>query len=86
MAEGKLPKTPRAKKVIEYAIEEAISLDHHFVGTEHLLLGLMRAQGGIAVQVLTNLGLELEGVREEVCNLLAPRPDGKPPKGWRRPA
>ena len=67
---GKLPQTPRAKKVIEYAIEEARSLNHNYVGTEHLLLGLLREQDGVAAQVLMNLGLKLEEVREEVLNLL----------------
>jgi len=67
---GKLPQTPRAKKVIEYAIEEARSLNHNYVGTEHLLLGLLREQDGVAAQVLMNLGLKLEDVREEVLNLL----------------
>jgi len=67
---GKLPQTPRAKKVIEYAIEEARNLGHNYVGTEHLLLGLLRERDGVAAQVLMNLGLKLEEVREEVLNLL----------------
>src|ERR1051326_4936836 len=67
---GKLPHTPRAKKVIEYSIEEARNLNHNYVGTEHLLLGLLREQEGVAAQVLMNLGLRLEDVREEVLNLL----------------
>jgi len=67
---GKLPQTPRAKKVIEYGIEEARNLNHNYVGTEHLLLGLLREQEGVAAQVLMNLGLKLEEVREEVLNLL----------------
>lgn len=67
---GKLPQTPRSKKVIEYAIEEARSLNHNYVGTEHLLLGLLREHDGVAAQVLMNLGLKLEEVREEVLNLL----------------
>ena len=67
---GKLPQTPRAKKVIEYAIEEARNLNHNYVGTEHLLLGLLREQDGVAAQVLMNLNLKLEDVREEVLNLL----------------
>ena len=67
---GKLPQTPRAKKVIEYSIEEARSLNHNYVGTEHLLLGLLREHEGVAAQVLMNLGLKLEEVREEVLNLL----------------
>ncbi|HOQ04289.1 MAG TPA: ATP-dependent Clp protease ATP-binding subunit [Anaerohalosphaeraceae bacterium] len=67
---GKLPQTPRAKKVIEYAIEEARALNHNYVGTEHILLGLLRETEGIAAQVLMNLGLKLEDVRQEVLNLL----------------
>ncbi len=67
---GKLPQTPRAKKVIEYAIEEARNLNHNYVGTEHLLLGLLRERDGVAAQVLMNLGLKLDEVREEVLNLL----------------
>ena len=67
---GKLPQTPRAKKVIEYAIEEARALNHNYVGTEHILLGLLRETEGVAAQVLMNLGLKLEDVRQEVLNLL----------------
>jgi ATP-dependent Clp protease ATP-binding subunit ClpC len=67
---GKLPQTPRTKKVIEYSIEEARNLNHNYVGTEHLLLGLLREKEGVAAQVLMNLGLKLEDVREEVLNLL----------------
>lgn len=67
---GKLPQTPRAKKVIEYAIEEARNLNHNYVGTEHLLLGLLREHDGVAAQVLMNLNLRLEEVREEVLTLL----------------
>ena len=67
---GKLPQTPRAKKVIEYGMDEARNLNHNYVGTEHLLLGLLREQEGVAAQVLMNLGLKLEDVRDEVLNLL----------------
>ena len=67
---GELPHTPRAKKVIEYAIEEARSLNHNYIGTEHILLGLLRETEGIAAQVLMNIGLKLEDVRQEVLNLL----------------
>src|SRR5207248_1392768 len=67
---GKLPQTPKAKKVIEYAVEEARNLGHNYVGTEHLLLALLREQEGVAAQVLMNLGLTLREVREEVLNLL----------------
>ena len=67
---GKLPQTPRAKKVVEYAIEEARNLNHNYVGTEHLLLGLLREHDGVAAQVLMDLDLKLSDIREEVLNLL----------------
>ncbi len=67
---GRLPTTPRAKKVTEYAIEEARNINHNYIGTEHILLGLLREQEGVAAQVLRNLGLKLEEVREEVLRLL----------------
>jgi len=67
---NKLPWTARAKKVLEYAMEEAHNLNHNYVGTEHILLGLLREQEGVAAQVLMNLGLKLEEVRKEVLNLL----------------
>jgi len=75
---GKLPQTPRAKKVIEYAIEEARSLNHNYVGTEHILLGILRESEGIAAQVLMSCGLKLEDVRQEVLNLLGAGVDGEP--------
>jgi ATP-dependent Clp protease ATP-binding subunit ClpC len=78
---GKLPQTPRAKKVIEFAIEEARSLNHNYVGTEHLLLGLLREHDGVAAQVLMNLGLKLEEVREEVLNLLGAGMDSEEAEG-----
>src|SRR5437868_5963345 len=67
---GQLPFTPRAKKVLELAVEEASNLGHNYIGTEHLLLGLIRENEGIAAQVLLNLGTKLEEVREEVLELL----------------
>jgi ATP-dependent Clp protease ATP-binding subunit ClpC len=67
---GKLPQTPRAKKVIELSMEEARALTHNYVGTEHILLGLLREQEGVAAQVLMNLGISAETVRAEVLNLL----------------
>ena len=70
VAPGKLPETPLAKKVIEYALEEMRSLNHNYVGTEHLLLGLLRAKDGIAAQLLRKMDLELMEVREEILNLL----------------
>lgn len=67
---GRLPHTPRAKKVLEFSMEEARNLNHNYVGTEHILLGLLREQEGVAAQVLMNLSLKLDDVREEVLNLL----------------
>jgi len=81
---GKLPYTPRAKRVIELAGEEARQLGHNYVGTEHLLLGLIRESEGVAARVLLNLGLKLDEVREEVMNFLgsdvATQTDGKKEK------
>jgi ATP-dependent Clp protease ATP-binding subunit ClpC len=82
---GKLPQTPRAKKVIEYAIEEARNLNHDYVGTEHLLLGLLREEEGVAAQVLMNLGLNLEDVREAVLELLG-SDEGPKAEGPHEPA
>lgn len=67
---GQLPFTPRVKKVLEYAMDEARNLGHNYIGTEHLLLGLLREQEGVAAQVLLNLGVKLEDVREEVISVL----------------
>jgi len=70
---GQLPFTPRAKKVLEFAIEEANSLGHNYIGTEHLLLGLLRETGGRAAKVMETLGIRLRDVREEVLELLGAR-------------
>ena len=67
---GQLPFTPRAKKVLELSLEEASNLGHNYIGTEHLLLGLIKENEGIAAQVLMNLGVKLEEVREEVLDFL----------------
>ncbi len=67
---GNLPFTPRAKKVLELSLEEASQLGHNYIGTEHLLLGLIKESEGIAARVLTNLGVKLEDVREEVLDFL----------------
>src|SRR6516162_184809 len=67
---GKLPQTPRAKMVIGYAIEEARNLNHNYVGTEHMLLGLLRDEETAACQVLMYLGLTLANVRKQTLNLL----------------
>jgi hypothetical protein len=67
---GEINLTPRAKKVIELAVDEARRLNHHYIGTEHLLLGLAREGEGIAAGVLTSLGIDLEKVRREVVQVL----------------
>ena len=76
---GKRPQTPRSKKVIDYSIEESRKLKHNYVGTEHLLLGLLREEEGVASQVLMNLGLRLVDVRAEVMRLLGGPPTERPP-------
>jgi ATP-dependent Clp protease ATP-binding subunit ClpC len=78
---GEIPFTPRAKKVLEYAVEEAQHMGHSYVGTEHLLLGLIREEEGVAARVLENLGLRLEVVREEVLNLLGEGQSSQPGSG-----
>ena len=67
---GKLPQTPRANKVIEYSMEEARNLNHNYVGTEHILLGMLREQEGVGGVVLMNFGLTMENTRKEVIRVL----------------
>ena len=74
---GEIPFSPRAKKVLELAVEEAQNMGHYYVGTEHLLLGLLREEEGIAARVLENLGVDIEDVREEILSLL-----GEPTKSY----
>ena len=71
---------PRAKKVFEYAFEEAKKLGQNYIGTEHLLLGLLREEEGIAAQVLLNLGVELEEVQEAVMELVGPESGEEEPE------
>ena len=73
---GDIPFTPKAKRVIELAMEEARSLGHNYIGTEHLLLGLIREGEGVAAQVLINLGLDLTKVRRAVMELLGTNAPG----------
>jgi len=68
---GHIPFTARAKKVLELSLREALALGHHYIGTEHLLLGLLREGEGIAAQVLTRLGADHARVRERVLGVLA---------------
>ena len=89
VTKGQLPFTPRAKKVIEFSLEEARSLGHNYIGTEHILLGLLRENEGVAAHVLLNLGLKLDEVRGEVLNLLgadaqAQADQGETPEGSAR--
>ena len=74
---GQLPCPPRAKKVLELSLEEASQLSHNYIGTEHLLLGLIRENEGIAAQVLMNLGVKLDEVREEVLEFLGASESGE---------
>ncbi|MBU0755987.1 MAG: AAA family ATPase, partial [Planctomycetes bacterium] len=67
---GQLPFTPRAKRVLELSMEEASNLRHNYIGTEHILLGLLRESEGIAARVLTAMNVKLEEVREEVLEFL----------------
>ena len=67
---GHIPFTPRAKKVLELAQREARALGHDYVGTEHILLGLIREGDGVAAQVLVNMGADLNRVRQQVVQLL----------------
>jgi len=65
-----LPQSAETKQIVEYSMEEARHLNHNYVGTEHLLLGLLRVEGGAAAHALVGLGLRLKAVRSEVLNLL----------------
>ena len=67
---GHIPFTPRAKKVLELALREALQLDHNYIGTEHILLGLIREGEGVAARVLVTLGGDLNRVRQQVIQLL----------------
>ena len=71
MVMGEIGLTPRAKKVIELAVDEARRLNHHYIGTEHLLLGLVREGEGIAAGVLESLGVSLDKVRAQVIHVLS---------------
>ena len=67
---GEIPFTPKAKKVLEYGVEEARLMGHNYIGTEHLLLGLLKEKEGIAAKVLNALGIRLVETREKILNLL----------------
>ena len=75
---GHIPFTPRAKKVLELSLREALQLGHNHIGTEHILLGLIREGEGVAAQVLGNLGADLGRVRQQVLQLLQGQPGKEP--------
>ena len=83
---GHIPFTPRAKKVLDLSRREASQFGHNYIGTEHILLGLIREGDGVAAQVLVKLGADLNRVRQQVIGMLrgqraedAPPPSGPPP-------
>ncbi|MGZ4258477.1 MAG: Clp protease N-terminal domain-containing protein, partial [Gaiellaceae bacterium] len=67
---GQIPFTPRAKKVLELALREALSLGHNYIGTEHILLGLLREEEGLAARVLESLDITVEEVRAQVARIV----------------
>jgi len=73
---GHIPFTPRAKKVLELSLREVQQLGDNYIGTEHLLLGLVREGSGVGTQILVKLGAELNGVRRQVIRLLTLPADG----------
>ena len=82
---GQIPFTPRAKKVLELALREALSLGHNYIGTEHILLGLVRENEGVAARILLDFDADAEKIRNETLALLArARPEAPSPaaKAW----
>jgi ATP-dependent Clp protease ATP-binding subunit ClpA len=77
---AKAPFTPRSRKVLELALREALQLGHNYIGTEHILLGLVEESEGVAARILLNLGVEADEVREQVIRLLG----GEPPESGGR--
>src|SRR5919201_1296441 len=75
---GHIPFTPRAKKVLELSLREALQLGHNYIGTEHILLGLIREGEGVAAQVLVKLGADLSRVRQQVIQVLSRRTKNNP--------
>jgi ATP-dependent Clp protease ATP-binding subunit ClpC len=76
-SEGHIPFTPRAKKVLELSLREALQLGHNYIGTEHILLGVLSEGEGVGAQVLVGFGADLDGIREQVFQIL----DGRQPEG-----
>jgi ATP-dependent Clp protease ATP-binding subunit ClpC len=77
---GQMPFTPRAKKVLELSLREALSMGHNHIGTEHILLGLVHEGSGVAARILSDMGVDAEAIRREVVTVLGgPDPPGP---GW----
>jgi ATP-dependent Clp protease ATP-binding subunit ClpC len=72
-SEGHIPFTPRSKKVLELSLREALQLGHHYIGTEHILLGLLGEGDGVGAHVLVDLGADLNRARQQVVLILADR-------------
>jgi ATP-dependent Clp protease ATP-binding subunit ClpC len=68
---GQIPFTPRAKKVLELSLREALSLKHNYIGTEHILLGLVRENEGVAARILLDFGADAEKIRNEIMRVLS---------------
>jgi ATP-dependent Clp protease ATP-binding subunit ClpA len=88
-AVGQIPFTPRAKKVLEFALREALAIGHNYIGTEHILLGLVRENEGVAVRILLDFDVDDERVRDTVFTMLGPSAVGpaieRRGRRWRRP-
>lgn len=82
--EGHIPFTPRAKKVLELSLREALQLGHNHIGSEHILLGLIREGEGVAAQILVASGAELNKVRQKVIEILSALQPPPPPKPLRQ--
>ena len=82
---GQIPFTPRAKKVLELSLREALSLGHNYIETEHILLGLVRENDGVAARILLDFGADAETIRDEIIRMLSGR--GRPdPSSSSRPS
>ncbi len=81
---GQIPFTPRAKKVLNLALREALSLGHNYVGTEHILLGIVREGNGVAIDILRDLDADAPKVRDKVLRQLGGAPRPAPPRRLRR--
>jgi ATP-dependent Clp protease ATP-binding subunit ClpA len=79
LAYGQIPFTPRAKRVLELALREALSLGHNYIGTEHILLGLVREGGGVGMRILLDLDADEDKIRNEIVRMIAGPASGIPP-------